>query len=301
MKSVENKKPSSRSVYLNPRISLVIVGCLFLLTIFAAYLQRTTQEFPIGIVGVFEGFSSTLMTGLVEAKFFFSSGFAFVAGMASVFNPCGFPLLPVYLGLYINSQAPAVEGTDKLRNVFRPLIVGGTVALGLVMLFGLTGLILGVASQIVIRSLPWLGFGIGLLLVLSGWWTLSGRGFRSWSISGSFIHLANPNQIGIRGYFLFGVSFGIASLGCTLPIFLTVVGTTLTYEGMIPAVAQLFLYGCGMGLVMVVLTIFVALVKTGLVRTLERALPYLSVLTGALMTLAGCYLVFYWLTLGGMF
>ena len=54
MKSVENKKPSSGSVYLNPRISLVIVGCLFLLTIFAAYLQRTTQEFPIGIVGAFE-------------------------------------------------------------------------------------------------------------------------------------------------------------------------------------------------------------------------------------------------------
>lgn len=294
-------KPSSKSVYLNPRISLAIVGCLFFLTIFAVYLQRTTQEFPIGIVGILEGFSSTLMTGLVEAKFFFSSGFAFVAGMASVFNPCGFPLLPVYLGLYINSHAPGGEGKGKLNIVLRPLIVGGTVALGLVMLFGLTGLILGIASQIVIRSLPWLGLGIGLLLVSGGWWTLSGRGFRSWSIADRFIHLGNPNQIGIRGYFLFGVSFGIASLGCTLPIFLTVVGTTFTYEGVIPAVAQLFWYGFGMGLVIVVLTVFVALVKTGLMNSLERVLPYLNVLTGILMTLAGCYLVFYWLTLGEIF
>jgi cytochrome c biogenesis protein CcdA len=297
---MEEPKESTRSLFINPRIALAIVGFLFGITVSAAFLARMTGELPIGILSVLEGFSSNLMTGLTGVNFLLSSGFAFVAGMASVFNPCGFPLLPVYLGLYMNADHSTVKPEGMVGKVLRPLLVGGTVALGLVVLFGLTGLVLGVASQIVVRSLPLLGLGIGGLLVLGGWWTLCGQGLHSWSMINSATYVGKTNQIGVKAYFLFGISFGVASLSCTLPIFLTVVGTTFTHRGVIPAIFQLLLYGCGMGMVIVVLTVFVALVKTGLVNSLERVVPYLNVFTGMLMTLAGCYLVFYWLTIGGI-
>ena len=35
-------------------------------------------------------------------------GYAFAAGMVSAVNPCGFAMLPAYLGLYIGNHDPRV-------------------------------------------------------------------------------------------------------------------------------------------------------------------------------------------------
>src|SRR5262249_56777057 len=61
------------------------------------------------------------------------------------------------------------------------------------------------------------------------------------------------------GYAAFGVAFGLSSLGCTLPLFLTVVGTSLTARGALGAASGVALYGLGMGLVVTALTVVVAL------------------------------------------
>ena len=36
--------------------------------------------------------------------------------------------------------------------------------------------------------------------------------------------MGNPNEVSTKGYFMFGLSYGTASLSCTLPIFISVVG-----------------------------------------------------------------------------
>ena len=82
---------------------------------------------------------------------------------------------------------------------------------------------------------------------------------------------------------------------------MTVVGSTLTHSGVVSSIGQLFLYGSGMGFVIVVLTVLVALLKTSLTSGLERIVPYINLFTALLMTFIGCYIVFYWLTLGGIF
>ena len=113
-------------------------------------------------------------------------------------------------------------------------------------------------------------------------------------------HVGNPSSVGIRGYFLFGVSYGTASLGCTLPIFLAVIGTSIASGGLIGSVSQFLLYGLGMGLIIMLLTLAIALFKGAMVGALQKALPYIQPVSTGLMVIAGSYIVFYWLTIGGL-
>jgi cytochrome c biogenesis protein CcdA len=110
--------------------------------------------------------------------------------------------------------------------------------------------------------------------------------------------MGDANQVTVKGYFLFGLSYGTASLACVLPIFLMVVATTLALSGLVAAIGQFLLFGLGMGLVIILFTISMAIFKETIVMWLKKVIPYVKPIGAWLMTLAGGYLVFYWLTIG---
>ena len=112
--------------------------------------------------------------------------------------------------------------------------------------------------------------------------------------------MGDPSQANVRGYFLFGLSYGTASLSCTLPIFLTVVGTSLAVSTLGTSIIQFLAYGLGMGLVIVALTLGMALFKETVSGGMQKALPYIQPVGSWLMVVAGTYIVFYWLSIGGL-
>ena len=249
-----------------------------------------------GLVETLSGRSTTFL-GSVGALA--PLGFAFAAGMAATVNPCGFAMLPAYLGLYMGSNEKDRAQPNPLTRLLRALLVGGVVGAGLVLLFGVAGLIIGSGGQFVVDIMPWLGLGIGVVLTMAGSWLLAGRKVYTGFAGRLGAQIGDPTKVGVRGYFLFGVSYGTASLSCTLPIFLAVVGTTLATSGILAATGQFILYGLGMGSVIMALTLGMALFKGAMTGFLRRALPYIQPLSAGLMLVAGSYIVFYWLTLGG--
>ena len=257
-----------------------------------------------GIDGVnlfVEGLAGGSGSFLGELGFLIPLGFAFAAGMASAVNPCGFAMLPAYLGLFLGSDARDEEREKPLRQLGRAVLVGGAVTAGFVVLFGLAGIILGLGTQaIFIDILPWIGLGVGILLTAAGAWLMGGGKLYTGLAARAASHLGDPNEINVKGYFIFGISYGVASLSCTLPIFLSVVGTTLTASGILTAVGQFFLYALGMGLVIMALTLGMAFFRGAMVRGLRRALPYVQPIGAWLMVIAGAYIIFYWLTLGDL-
>ena len=60
------------------------------------------------------------------------------------------------------------------------------------------------------------------------------------------------------------------------------------------------LYALGMGMVIMALTIGMAVFKGAMVGGLRRAMPYVEPIGSWLMVIAGSYIVFYWLTIGGV-
>ena len=249
-----------------------------------------------GFVELLAGSSGAFLGGLAGASFLF----AFAAGMASAVNPCGFAMLPAYLGLYLGANEENDGTVNPARHFGKALLVGGTVTSGFVVLFGLAGTVVSLGASFVADALPWLGLSIGVVLALAGAWLVGGGKLYTGVAARAASHLGNPNQVSIRGYFLFGLSYGMASLSCTLPIFLAVLGVSVAGVGILNAVGQFFLYALGMGLVIMILTLGMAFFKGAMVKGLRKALPYVQPIGAWLMVVAGAYIIFYWLTLGNL-
>ena len=101
-------------------------------------------------------------------------GVAFAAGMAAAVNPCGFAMLPAYLGLYLGSDEKQRNRAYSVQYLARALLVGGVVTSGFVLLFGVAGAAIGAGSRSVVEVMPWLGLAVGVLLAVIGSWLLAG-------------------------------------------------------------------------------------------------------------------------------
>ncbi|MCY3693419.1 MAG: cytochrome c biogenesis protein CcdA [Chloroflexota bacterium] len=229
-------------------------------------------------------------------------GFAYAVGAASAVNPCGFAMLPAYLGLYVGGGNQDDDRRNPVRLVSRAVMVGLSVSLGFVVLFGAVGLILGLGSQaVVVAALPYVGLAIGVLLIGAGAYMASGGKIYTSLAQRAASRVGDPNQLNIPGYVLFGVSYGLASLSCTLPLFLAVLGVGAGLSsGFLDTVGQFVLYAAGMGSVIMALTLGMAVARSVLIRWMRAALPYVGVVGAWLMVVAGTYIVFYWLTLGDL-
>ena len=246
------------------------------------------------IEGKLSGNSQQFLGGLIGG----TALFAFAAGMASAVNPCGFAMLPAYLGLYLGSDLNEEERPGPVASILRGLVVGGSVSAGFILLFGIVGGAVGLSASFISDLLPWLGLIIGAALVGAGAWMVAGGKLYTGIAARAADRLGNPNTVSVRSFFTFGVSYGTASLSCTLPIFIAVVGIGSATSSLLQVVGNFFLYAIGMGLVIMVMTLGMAIFKGAMVRLMRRALPYIQPIASAFMVIAGAYIVFYWLTVG---
>jgi len=221
-------------------------------------------------------------------------GYAFVAGMVASVNPCGFVLLPAYLGYYLGDDRGARGGRGRTG---RALAVSATMTASFALLFGLAGILASLAASALSSSLAWIGTAVGVGLIQLAGMLASGRELTASLAPRMAGHLrtATRNR-SLGGYAAYGTAYGLTSLGCTLPVFLGVVGTSLQLHGLADAVGQFVLFGIGMGTVLGLLTIATAWFGDGLLGRAQRLRRHISWASAVLLWLAGAYIVYYWLT-----
>ena len=227
-------------------------------------------------------------------------GYSFGAGMVSTVNPCGFSLLPAYLSLYLGNRDDGTASRHFLRRGGKALLIGTAVTLGFTVLFSIFGLIIWAGGYILMQYLPWLGLFVGAVLACLGIFLLAGKSVHTALPARLANLIGTPESIGFNTYFLFGIGFGMASLGCTLPIFLVVVGSAIKSQGFSNGLYQFFSYSLGMGAVLTSLSLSIAIFHGGLAIHLGRFVPYMGRIAGALVLVSGTYQVYYWLTKGGL-
>jgi cytochrome c-type biogenesis protein len=241
-----------------------------------------------------QAFLSEVLSGLAAALPF---GLAFGAGMVAAVNPCGFAMLPAYLSLYLGTAESGFAERSAPSRALRALAVGCVVSSGFILLFGLAGLVISAGGTALVEAMPILGVLVGEALVVLGvWMLLAGRATYAAVLGRLAARLGDPRKIGVRGFFLFGLAYGAASLGCTLPAFLAVVGSGIAAGGVVPGAVRFLGYGLGMASVLVTLTVALAFFKEGLVKWLRGALPYVQTASAILLILAGAYVIIYWWT-----
>lgn len=235
--------------------------------------------------------------GLVDLLPF---SYSFGAGMVSTVNPCGFAMLPAYLSLYLTTGSGEFYQRAPLLRLGKGLYIGMIVSLGFVVLFGIVGLGLAAGGQFLVRLMPWAGLLTGVGLAAVGGLLIIGRELPMGAITRLTARVHAPQGSGVRAFFLFGIAYGVASLACTLPIFLVVVGSAIAAGGLLLGFTQFVSYALGMSLVLVILTLGLASFRSAAVGPFRAALPYVERVSAVLILLMGSYLVYYWLTTGGI-
>jgi len=213
---------------------------------------------------------------------------AFTAGLVATVNPCGFAMLPAYLSWYVGSEDTA--DSPLADRVGRALLVGGTVSLGFLVVFGIAGTLITIGVRSFVDYVPWVALLVGAAVAALGVALLAGRR----------VTLALPQlQPGagsrrLPSMLVFGTSYAVASLSCTLPVFLAVVASTFTRTNVASGVATFTAYAAGMSAMLLVLTITLAVASHSLVRPFRFLSRHINRIAGALLVVAGAYIVYYW-------
>jgi cytochrome c-type biogenesis protein len=213
-------------------------------------------------------------------------------GMVATVNPCGFAMLPAYLAYFLGIDDS--EAGVPRASVATALRVALAVSAGFMAVFALAGLVVELTSLPVYENVPWISIVIGLALFGLGLAMLGGL-----QVNVSLPRLdRGGRERTVGSMFVFGVSYAIASIGCTLPLFLGAVSGTINRESVADGLMVFGIYALGMTLVLVGLTVAIALARTSIVRFVRRVQPYVGRVAGGLVALAGAYVAYYgWLEL----
>ena len=254
-------------------------------------------------VGNVLGIQSTSTSWVTNLGDLLPFGFAFVAGMVAAVNPCGFVMLPAYLTIYLRDSSDVDDDTSltgAAKRGSKAVYVSLAMGLGFVALFGTAGLLVSASQELVKEALPWIGFTLGILMALIGAYILMGGKIYTGIAQRMADRVGDPRVSSLGGYFLFGVSYALASLSCTLPIFLSVVTSSFGREGILSGLVQFVAYAGGMAFLIMIVTIGIALFKSAILNPLRRSMQYVERVSAVILAVVGAYLVFYWLTEGDL-
>ncbi|MDP8928206.1 MAG: cytochrome c biogenesis protein CcdA [Actinomycetota bacterium] len=217
---------------------------------------------------------------------------AFTAGLVATVNPCGIAMLPAYLSYFLRLSDDDPSDARGDTNVARALTVGSVVSTGFLAVFGFAGLLVTLGLQQVVSVIPWAALVVGVAIGLLGMAMLLG-----YELTLNLPKLRGGTS-GRRysGVFAFGVSYAVASLSCTLPIFLAVVAGVIPNVSLVAGVAVFLVYGLGMSLVVVLLTLAIALGRRSMVQRIRNSARHVNRVSGGILVLAGSYIVYFWAT-----
>jgi cytochrome c biogenesis protein CcdA len=215
---------------------------------------------------------------------------SFIRGLVASINPCGFVLLPTYLMYFLGVSA--ADGRSQRAPISRALVVGTMVSAGFLAVFFAIGAVTQFWTVSLLQNAKYATAVIGVLFVVLGIAMLFG--FKL-PIATPSVNTGEQNRT-IWSMFLYGVAYAVASLGCTLPLFMSTLFQTGENEGYWKGVANVVMYAVGMALVVISLTLALATANAGFVRWLKSKMQYVEMVSGAFVLLSGAYLLwyFYW-------
>ncbi|HSP01949.1 MAG TPA: cytochrome c biogenesis protein CcdA [Acidimicrobiales bacterium] len=212
---------------------------------------------------------------------------ALASGMVAAVNPCGFAMLPAYVTFFLGHEGDRVPSRGE--SVARAIPVALAVSLGFVVVFGVVGIALRPISSTVQEYAPWATIVIGVGLAILGVAMVAGKELK---VRVPVLDRGGRSG-GLGSMFLYGVSYAIASLTCTIGIFIANIVNAFSRTDFVSGVAVLVTYAAGMGLVITALTVAIALARDSVVRVLRSGMRHANRAAAVLMVVMGLYVAWY--------
>jgi cytochrome c-type biogenesis protein len=213
-------------------------------------------------------------------------GLSFLRGLVAAVNPCGFILLPTYLMYFLGMQG-AMPGTQR-ATIRRALLVSAALSAGFMSVFLIVGLISYHFTSWINQNAKYATVVIALGLIALGLAMLGGYRL---PISTPKLDAGGRTR-GVGSMFVFGIAYAVASIGCTIGLFLATLFATRR-EGVVAGVANVVAYGLGMALLVTALTVALAVANTGLLKVLRGGMRHVETIAAVFVVLSGIYLLYY--------
>ncbi len=204
--------------------------------------------------------------------------FAFSAGVFSLFSPCSYALLPGYVSYYLGAKFGTVKA----------LTGGLACTLGLVTVFAAIGALASSLGELVPQIIPLLDIAAGVILIAMGLGNLL-------SLKMPFISLniVPSKKQGVLGLYTYGIIYGLAGVGCSAPIFISVLFYSMS-KGLTQGILSFIAYALGMGAPLIVTTILLSQAKDYMIQRINMATEKLQRASGAILIAVGTYLIYYY-------
>ena len=268
-----------------PKLNLKLFLFIFLILVLVA-----------GGYGLFIWFVINIMKGGAAFGLLFV---AVVAGVASFFNPCAFPLLPVYLAQYYTTK----EGENK-KPKEQLLLSGLAAALGLItfnLLLGVGigilgagfGKSLGLAGENPSISVRWLRGIVGIFILYLGFSHATGKGNPFAKLGHLWHPKSSPQekQAKFRKLYAYGFGYPLLGIGCGGPIMAILFVFALSQGGFADAFLAFIIYSLVMALLMIVVSLLIALSKETLLQSLRQSTVAIQRVSGVLLLIVGAFLI----------
>ena len=229
--------------------------------------------------------------------------FAVVAGVASFFSPCAFPLLPSYFSFY-QTAGRHTEGARK--GTGKALRFGLAAALGVITFALILGVIIavlgtGVAQGLSISAPESSQFvrifrgAVGGILVTLGVGQLLGWNLKPTFVD-AFAFYTRPRQVGERGpatnLYLYGLGYNAAGMGCTGPILAGLIVAALASGGISSALGAFLVFAVTMGALMLAVSLLVAASEETLITRMKAATPKIKRAASYVLILVGMFNIY---------
>ncbi len=228
---------------------------------------------------------------------------AIIAGVASFFSPCAFPLLPSYFSFY--HQADSDEKATS-KGVSKTLRLGLAASFGVITFALVLGLMiallgLGLAQGLSISGPEPSQFvrifrgGVGVVLLILGVGQLLGWVLKP-VFADAFAYRTRPEREGkhkpAANLFLYGLGYNAAGMGCTGPILAGLMIFALSSGGFIAALGAFGVFSLTMGGLMLLVSGLVAASRQTLITRLKAAAPKIKWTASVLLILVGVFNIY---------
>lgn len=223
------------------------------------------------------------------------AAFGFLAGLTAFFSPCAFALFPGYVSYTLTlTDAKEVQG-NRLSSALR---LGVASATGAVLFFLLIGVGLstlgGSLSPFLVKVKPILALGIALLGIL----LVMDRSPNLPFLQGLLPVRGNPAKSPWKGAFLYGFGYGLASAGCTLPVYMSAIIFPFLSGYPLAGFVTFVSFALAMGLLMLAVSLLIGFSRQALLHRLQASTKLIKRIGGIILILVGLYAGYYYLMAG---
>jgi len=236
-------------------------------------------------------------------------GFAIIVAITSFFSPCSFPLMPSYVAHILGMDVPKKkeeeeetaeeEAKSEKRKLWLYPLLGLSSGIGILVSYLIIGVAVSAAGNsilpYVVYALPIIGgifIVLGILMFTRLEFSLSRvlNWIRKKQIS-SETKGKNTNLSKFSSTFLYGLGYGLASLGCNAPIFIAFSLQVSAQETVLKMVFAYLVFALTIIILMVGATLLISVSRDAILQKLKAGTEIIKKISGVILVGVGIYLL----------